>query len=326
MKIKKEIYHKHTFYLIKNNCGLEITLCNYGASIYLIKYKGHIVTYHEANYASFLNSNKFTGKTLGRVAGRIKGGKLKIVNKTYQLEQNEKKNTLHGGKHCLSFKDFTTSVSEDKCFTNVTFKYISPNLEAGFPGTVKFVVCYSIAKNKNEFRIHYLATSNTLTPVSMAPHTYWRLLGKDVLNHKLTINGNEVTKLDKELIILGKEKAKKIYDFSREKKIGQDIKAVAKDNPRANGYDCGFILKKSNKPQIILKNNGIKLNIKTDMNMAIVYTNCAAGDNKMNGYGKDIRYGGVAIEPQMYTSTISGKFIDAKHPFDHYISFNLEDC
>ena len=62
--------------------------------------------------------------------------------------------------------------------------------------------CYSIAKNKNEFKIHYSATSKILTPVSMAPHTYWRLLGKDVLNHKLTINGNEVTKLDKELIIL----------------------------------------------------------------------------------------------------------------------------
>ena len=33
--------------------------------------------------------------------------------------------------------------------------------------------------------------------------------------------------------------------FQKEKKIGVDIKAVAKDNPCANGYDCGFIFNKN---------------------------------------------------------------------------------
>ncbi|MCQ2795154.1 MAG: hypothetical protein MJ214_02980 [Bacilli bacterium] len=325
MGIKKENYQKHTFYTVKNQSGLEITFCNYGASIYAIKYKGQYVTYHEEDYDAFLNSKKFAGKTLGRVAGRIKNGILKINRDVYQLERNDNNNTMHSGVHSISFKDFDASLSESDELINVVFKYTSPSNEAGLPHEVRFIVVYSIMKKENKFSIHYRANATGLTPVSMAPHIYWRLGDKDVLNHRLTINADNMTKLDQELIILGKEKVKPIYDFRNEKRIGQDILAVAKDNPTAGGYDCGFIFNKSDKPQVILKNAGIKLSIKTDMEMAIVYTNCTPGQNKINGYGKDIKYGGVAIEPQMREPLSKAKLIDPKHPFDHYISFHLED-
>lgn len=325
MDIKKERFQSHTFYTLKNNCGLEMTFCNYGASIYAIKYKGHYVTYHEDDYVEFLKSNKYGGKTLGRVAGRIKDGVLKIKNKTYHLDQNEEKNTLHGGKRNLSFRQFATTLSENESVMNVVFKYTSLNGECGFPHKVRFIIVYSIMKDENKFSIHYHAITDGLTPISLAPHIYWRLKGKDILNHNLMINANEVTKLNKDLIISGKEKVSKIYDFRKGKKIGDDIKTVAKENPRANGYDCGFVLNKTDKPQVVLKNDGIKLSIKTDMNMAIVFTNCYPSNHKMKGYGKDIIYGGVAIEPQMYAPNLDDKLIDAEHPFDRYISFHLED-
>lgn len=325
MDIKKERFQSHTFYTLKNNRGLEITFCNYGASIYAIKYKGHYVTYHEDDYAEFLKSDKYGGKTLGRVAGRIKDGVLKIKNKTYHLEQNEKKNTLHGGKRNISFRHFATTLSENESVMNVVFKYTSLNGECGFPHKVRFIIVYSIMKNENKFSIHYHALSDGLTPINLAPHIYWRLGDKNILNHKLMINADYVAKTNQELIVLKKEKVTKIYDFRHEKRIGQDILAVAKDNPRANGYDCGFIFNKADKPQITLKNSGIKLSIKTDMDMAQVYTNCFAGSNKIKGYGKDIQYGGVAIEPQMYAPTSDNRLIDEKHPFDRYISFHLGD-
>lgn len=325
MSVKKEKYQKHTFYTIKNKHGLEITFCDYGASIYAIKYQGHYVTYHEDKYDDFLKSNKFSGKTLGRVAGRIKDGLLKINNKTYRLERNELKNTLHGGKHSLSFRNFETSISESVDAINVVFKYTSLDKECGFPHDVRFIIVYSLMKNKNKLSIHYHALANELTPVSLSPHIYWRLTGKDVLDHTLKLNADEVTTLNQQLIIVGTEKVNKIYDFRKAKKIRQDILKAAKDNPRANGYDCGFILNKSKKPQVELKNNHIKLSIHTDMNMAIVYTNCAASKSVMKGYGMDKQYGGVAIEPQMYTSSLKEKLINQNHPFDHYISFTLED-
>ena len=61
------------------------------------------------------------------------------------------------------------------------------------------------------------------------------------------------------------------------------------------------------------------------MNMAIIYTNCNPSTYKMKTYGKDKLYGGVAIEPQIYAPSFKNKLIDPAHPFDHYISFHLED-
>ena len=325
MEFKKETYHKHTFYRVNNKRGLEITFCSLGASIYSIKYHNHYVTYHEEDYDAFLNSNKFSGKTLGRVAGRIKDAVIKVGAKYYHLEKNDKNSTMHSGKHSLSFKDFDVSLSENEELINVVFKYTSPKLECGFPGEARVIVVYSISKKENKFSIHYHVNASELTPISLAPHIYWRLLDQDVLSHRLTIHANYVTKLDQELIILGKERVKKIYDFSKEKRIGQDIKEVAKNNPAANGYDCGFIFNETNKPQVILKNAGIKLSIKSDMNSAIVYTNCCPSKNKMLGYGLDKQYGGIAIEPQMFSVNLKDKLISKDHPFDHYISFTLED-
>ena len=325
MELKKETYHNHTFYRVNNKRGLEITFCSLGASIYSIKYRNHYVTYHEEDYDKFFNSLKFSGKTLGRVAGRIKDAVIKVNNKYYHLEKNEKNNTLHGGKHSLSFKDFEVSLSENEELINVVFKYTSPKLECGFPGEVRVIVVYSISKKENKFSIHYHVNASELTPISLAPHIYWRLLDQDILSHRLKINANYISKLDKQLIILGKEKVKKIYDFSKEKRIGQDIKEAILDNPSANGYDCGFILNESNEPQIVIKNAGIKLSVKTDMNMALIYTNGHFGKDKMLGYGLDKQYGGVAIEPQMYPANFKDLLIDKDHPFDHYISFHLED-
>ena len=301
MELKKEVYQKYNFYTIKNKCGLEITFSDYGASIYSIKLNNHYLTYHEEDYDAFFKSNKFSGKTLGRIAGRIKGGVLKIGSKTYHIEKNENNNTLHGGKHCLSFQKFETSLSESEELYNIVFKYTSPANECGFPHEVRFIVVYSMMKNENKFSIHYHANVNGLTPISMAPHIYWRLLDKDVLNHRLMINANYVAKTDKELVITGKEKVKKAFDFRSEKRIGVDIPIT--------GYDHTFILNKGDKPQITLRNAGIKLSIKTDMEATQVYTNCYPGINKIKGYGKDIKYGGVAIEPQMFNPTNKSKLI-----------------
>ena len=92
---------KVSFFTIKNNKDIEITFCNRGASIYSIKYKDQFVTYHPKNQSDFLTDNFYYGRALGRVAGRIKDGKINVSDKDYQLEVNEtggaKHNTLHGG-------------------------------------------------------------------------------------------------------------------------------------------------------------------------------------------------------------------------------------
>src|SRR6059058_348660 len=46
---------------------------------------------------SYLEHPNYWGQTIGRYANRIAGGRFSLDGKTYQLTQNDKTNSLHGG-------------------------------------------------------------------------------------------------------------------------------------------------------------------------------------------------------------------------------------
>ena len=68
-----------------------------------------------------------------------------------------------------------------------------------------WITSISLMKNENKFSIHYHALADGLTPVSLAPHIYWRLTGKDVLDHMLKLDANEVTTLNQQLLLAKKK-------------------------------------------------------------------------------------------------------------------------
>ena len=47
--------------------------------------------------ASYITAPNYWGQTIGRYANRIAGGKFTLDGKAYQLTQNDKANSLHGG-------------------------------------------------------------------------------------------------------------------------------------------------------------------------------------------------------------------------------------
>src|SRR5215212_10168698 len=60
---------------------------------------GHItdVTLGYDDARSYVEHPNFWGQTIGRYANRIAGGRFTLDGKTYQLPQNDKANSLHGG-------------------------------------------------------------------------------------------------------------------------------------------------------------------------------------------------------------------------------------
>lgn len=324
MEIKKFKHSNHEFFTIKNNKQLEITLCAYGASIYSIKLNNDYITYHPESIDEFISSTKYYGKSIGRVCGRIKNAEIEIEGTKYKLDINERGNTLHGGIENISFQDFETVITQNDDLINVVFKYTSKDGECGFPGEVRFIIVYSIALNKNKFLIHYHAMSDKVTPINMTTHIYWRLKGYDVLNHELYINANERAIVnEKDQTNIGKTRVDNVFDFRIPKKIGKDIFSLAKREPVSNGYDHCFLIDKESDSQLILKNEGIKLVVKTDMNAINIYTNCYPTGGPIKQYGKDIIYGGIAIEPQMFNTSYKDILIDKDHAYDHYMSFEI---
>lgn len=325
MIIKNFNHNGYDYFVITNGRKLEITFCDYGASVYSIRFNNKLVTYSPSSLDEFETTTKHYGKSLGRVCGRLKDGKINIDGIDYQLEINNNGNTLHGGIKNLSFRKFKYDVKENDKDIVVTFKYFSKDLECGFPGDLDVTITYKISKIDDSFNIHFLAIPSKKTIVNMSSHIYWRLTGDNVLNHELYINADRNTVVDNKLITIGNKPLTPLFDFRKPKLIGKDIYEVAKIEKAANGYDHGFIFIDTKKDPIVMKHNHICLTINTDMNMVNIYANCYATGGPILQYGDDITYGGVAIEPQMYYDSYKNLIVDEKHPYDHNLNFKLEE-
>jgi aldose 1-epimerase len=120
-----------------------------------------------AGYES--KANGYFGATAGRVANRIAGGEFKIDGHEYSLAKNDGPNTLHGGvKRSLDKVVWTGQPFEKKDGQGVSFKYVSPDGEEGFPGKLTMRVTYTFT-DKNELRIDYEATADTPVDETLIP-------------------------------------------------------------------------------------------------------------------------------------------------------------
>ena len=120
IKHKRENKQK---YRISNNAGLTVCFSNYGARITLVKYKGKEIARN--------------GYISGRCANRIAGGSFVLNGQTYQLDQNEGVNHLHGGSQGFSKKFWKVQEYNDD---SITFYLHSLDGEMGYPGNLDIKV------------------------------------------------------------------------------------------------------------------------------------------------------------------------------------------
>lgn len=85
------------------------------------------------------------GATIGRVANRIKDGKINSLNnQAYELETNDAPNALHGGSRGWGRCDFEGPFLVRRNGKDaLLYTYRSEHLEAGYPGTVELRVFYT---------------------------------------------------------------------------------------------------------------------------------------------------------------------------------------
>ncbi|HEX5470648.1 MAG TPA: aldose epimerase family protein [Lacipirellulaceae bacterium] len=198
-----------------------------------------------AGYQS--KGNGYFGATVGRVANRIANGKFTLNGTEYTLEKNDGPNTLHGGgKRSLDKVVWTGEPFERGNEQGVTFKYVSPDGEEGFPGTLKVQVKYTL-HGGNRIRIDYEAVTDKATPVNLTNHTYFNLSGAGsptILDHELMINADHYTPIDDTLIPTGEIAPVEgtPLDFRRFHRIGERVNQL-NDKP-GKGYDHNYVLNK----------------------------------------------------------------------------------
>lgn len=249
---------KTDLFILKNKNGIISELTNYGArvvSLWVPDINGSFddIVLGCSTLDDYISiKERYFGATIGRYANRIKNGKFKINNTDFILKKNNGPNHLHGGN--IGYNDV---VWEGKQLDNQTveFKYLSKNMEEGYPGNLNVKVIYHLS-DQNELKIEYFANTDEPTYVNLTHHSFFNLLGAgngNINNHLLYINAKSFTPIDSKLIPTGKiELAEGTpFDFNTLTKIGKRLNDEDEQLKFGNGYDHNFVLNNSNSTDIL---------------------------------------------------------------------------
>lgn len=217
-------------FMVSNTRGLSMTVSSFGARLVELEVPdrdgvmGNVVLGFDAMESYKLHSNLYLGATIGRVAGRVAGGRFASRGLDLQLDRNEGDNHLHGGRsRALDRVDWAVATTETAHGRGITFEYLSPHMEEGYPGNLHVRAEY-ILNDNNELWTVFRAVSDHASPVNLTNHSYWNLAGGNtpVTGHHLMIAAEEVLHTGPDLIPTGARQsvAGTALDYRGQRRIG----------------------------------------------------------------------------------------------------------
>ena len=308
------------------NKFLKVEFLNLGAIIKKIEFKDKNIVLDYEDIEKYRENPAYLGAVIGRTAGRIKDGLLKLDDTEYQLDKNNNGNTLHGGKNSISHRFWNVQNIEN----GLCFSIKSSNLDNGYPANIEIKVSYIL--NNNELLIKYFVTTDSLSYLNLTNHSYFNLSGnpdntiyEDILkidsNYLIGINENSIPC---ETINLDNN----IFDFREDKKLEEFFKADDEQKTIANnGIDHPYIFNgEIGKLEIKNIKSGIKMSVETNNPAVVIYT---------ANYLQDIgfkKHSAICFETQEVPNLYRDKninvfptFIDENTHYEKYTKFIFED-
>jgi aldose 1-epimerase len=196
------------------------------------------------NLDDYLTKSPYFGCLVGRFGNRIAGGKFSLNGRTYTLATNNGANSLHGGLIGFDKVIWAATPAMTPNGPALTLRYISPDGEEGFPGTLSVTAVYTLTED-NALVLEYTAVTDRDTVVNLTHHSYFNLAGKgDVLDHVVTIHSEAFTPVNEALIPTGECRSVEgtPFDFRKPRKIGERINSPDQQIAFGGGYDHNWIL------------------------------------------------------------------------------------
>ena len=302
-------------YFLKNG-QLEVAVTNYGArmvSLCAPAKNGQMadVVVGFKSIDDYLKAKGiYHGAIIGRVAGRIVGGKFDLNGSTYSLPLNSPPNHLHGGVNGFHNQVWDVNAVTD---TSIVLTYFSKDGEMGYPGNLNVTATY-ILNSKNELSMELAATTDKSTPINLTNHAFFNLAGEGsgtILNHILTTPAQYICPVSAGKIPTGKLMSVKNtpFDFRKPKPIGKDLGMEKTDEQLkfAGGYDHHFVLnkKKSNLMKLAATvtdpQSGRKMEVFTDEPCVHFFSANFFNGSDIGKMGKPINYReSFALETQRF--------------------------
>ena len=285
---------KTDLYILRNKCGNEVAITNYGGAIVAIMVpdrngvRANVIQGHD-NIQDVINSPEpYLSTLVGRYGNRICKGKFQLHGKEYTLAINNGPNSLHGGKEGFNAKVWEANLVNPQA---VVRKYTSPYGEEGYSGEMTVWVAYTFTDD-NELIIKYQAKTNKKTIVNLTSHGFFSLAGianptPTIDNLICEINADYYLPIDNTSIPTGEIRFVKgtPFDFRTPKPVGQDIDADDEQIKNGAGYDHCYVLNKKEEGELSFAakitepNSGRTMEVYTTEPGVQVYT-----DNWADGY------------------------------------------
>jgi aldose 1-epimerase len=184
------------------------------------------------------------GAVIGRFANRIAQGRFTLDGRTHQLPINNGPNALHGGPNGFGRRVWTLAPQGDDA---VTLSLVSPDGEAGFPGTLQLRVTYRLSDD-GALRIDYEASTDAPTIINLTNHSYFNLAGNgsgSIEGHVARIEADHFTPVDENLIPTGAIASVDgtPLDFRSATSIGARLREAHPQVTLARGYDHNWVIR-----------------------------------------------------------------------------------
>jgi aldose 1-epimerase len=236
-------------YTLTNKTGMVAKVITYGALLTELRVPDRQGTLSDVvlgfgDLAKYEAGHPYFGATVGRVGNRIAKGRFTLDGTQYELATNNGPNHLHGGNKGFDKRVWKAQPLQTADGAAVTFTYVSPDGEEGYPGTLTSTLTYTLT-DRNELRLDYTATTDKATPVNLTHHSYFNLAGEgsgDILGHELSIRADKYTPVDDTLIPTGQLAPVDgtVMEFRKPTTIGARIAKVPGAPP--GGYDHNYVL------------------------------------------------------------------------------------
>ncbi len=275
----------------------NIELCNYGASIRFLCYKGINTVLTHDNRADSINDPMYMGKTIGRFAGRIENAEYSIGETTYKLLKNDDKTILHGGFKGYSDLLFDYNIVEKPDIISVIFSLTLKNDSSGFNGAINLLIKYQITIN-GSIVVEYKYKSDEKTVVNITNHSYFNL-GMTPTVNDLIISLNSISMYKNRFLIP--------YNEIKSIDLMNNI-LMSEFFLKFNGIvDDTFILKDSHCCCLINPINNIVLDVYTSYPSVVIYNSSFPDGKKLDHGGKMQQNAAITLECQYPPNEINFK-------------------
>lgn len=331
---------------LKAQNGVLARILTYGATLQSLMAPGRdgkvadVVLGYDA-LAGYVDHPNYFGVTVGRYANRIAGGRFVMDGKSYQLPLNDKANSLHGGGKGFDKQPWKIVSMTSGPTASAALSYVSPDGDAGYPGTLDVRVTYSLDESGN-LAISFEAKTDRPTIVNLTNHAIFNLAGEGsrdgAMSHMLTIPASAYTPVDDNLIPTGELRSVDgtVFDFRKPRRVadglrdGRDPQIVA-----GRGFDHNFVLDKglTPKPELVARlqdpASGRVLEVSSTEPGVQFYSGNFLDGTLTGKHGHVYRMGdGIALEPQKFPDAphhpafLSAR-VDPGKPYRHVMVYRL---